>query len=110
MDIFLGVVFLLALGTGAAECGRYISERRNDIWNPDYLRRRLNRRLTVSVIIMVEVVLSWLPLSQQFLTIQSWIMLGGIIWMFWLLRSDMRDTRLMAREMQKRLQEELLES
>ena len=110
MNIFLAIIFLLALGTGAAECGRYISDSRNAQWEPDYLRRRLNRRLTISVIIMIEVVLTWIQATEALLMVQSWVMLGGIIWMFWLLKSDMKDTRMMAKEMEKRLQKELLES
>ena len=110
MEVFLGLVFLLALGSGTAECGRYMSERRNEMWEPEYLRRRLNRRLTISAILMVEVVLSLISFTGVLLSAQAIGMLCGLIWMFSLLRADMKDTREMAKEMEQRLQKEILKS
>lgn len=109
-------LFLLVLGYGFFECGRYISATRNP--NPDfpYPRERLARRLVIAALVQVEIVLIgarlfWLKgaMSQMGIMLYTTLSVAIVVVVFYLLWRDLRDVRMDIRNAKNRYKRELIE-
>ena len=110
------VLFLLVLGYGFFECGRYVSARRNP--NPDfpYPRERLARRLVIAALVQTEILLIaarlfWLNGSMSQMGVVSYAALSVaiVVVVFYLLLRDLRDVRKDIRDAKTRYKRELIE-
>ena len=117
MDVFLVLVFLMALGYGGAEAGRYVASQRREEGSDPYARRRLKRRLWISFLLMGEVTLMALHLyvivgevSFTFFLIFIVLTIGGLVLLFKNVIRDLRETRQEALELEGQLKAELLNS
>ena len=117
MELFLALVFLMALGYGGAEAGRYVASQRREVGGDPYARRRLKRRLWISFLLMAEVSLMALRLyvvvgevSFVFFLVFIFLTLGCLVLLFKNVIRDLRETRQEALELEGQLKAELLNS
>lgn len=117
MEVFLVVVFLLALGYGGGEAGRYVAAQRREGGGGPYARRRLKRRLWLSFLLMFEVVLMALRLyvvvgdvSLGFFLVFIFLTMGCLVLIFRGVIADLKETRQEALELEVLLRAELLNS
>lgn len=115
MGIALVIALLLVVGYAFAECGRFIATRRRP--NPElpYSPRRLQRRLTMSLLLLLELGLIALrlyvfdgPTTYDAFVLFMTAALLGIAGIFWLVHRDLAETRQDIRAMRAKLREELL--
>ena len=117
MEVFLVLVFLMALGYGGAEAGRYVASQRRGEGSDPYARRRLKRRLWISFLLIAEVTLMALRLyvivgevSFTFFLVFIVLTVGCLVLLFKNVLRDMKETRQEALELEGQLKAELLNS
>jgi cation transport ATPase len=117
MEVFLVVVFLLALGYGGGEAGRYVAAQRREKKGGPYAHQRLKQRLWLSFLLMFEVALMALRLyvvvgdvSLGFFLVFILLTVGCLILIFRGVIADLRETRQEALELEVLLRTELLNS
>ena len=110
------ILFLLVLGYGFFECGRYVAVRRNP--NPEfpYSRERLARRLVIAALVQAEILLIaarlfWLKgsMSQMGIMLYTTLSVAIVVVVFYLLWRDLREVRMDIRSAKNRYKRELIE-